>query len=215
MRPELIIFDCDGVLVDSEFVASRVVAANLSSLGWPLDAAAAMRMFVGMSILEMEPIIEGRLHRRLPEGWRQNLADQLVAALSQEAELVPGARQMLERVNRLGIPWRVASNSSDEEMAVKFRRTGLEDLTAGLTFAAMRVGRPKPAPDVYLAAAADAGAAPARCLVLEDSKLGVEGAVTAGMVCYGYAAHDDGAHLLAAGATGVLGKLDELFGVLT
>jgi HAD superfamily hydrolase (TIGR01509 family) len=133
----------------------------------------------------------------------------------QEAELVPGAREMLERVNRLGIPWRVASNSSDEEMAVKFRRTGLEDLTAGLTFAAMRVGRPKPAPDVYLAAAADAGAAPARCLVLEDSKLGVEGAVAAGMVCYGYAAHDDGAHLLAAGATGVLGKLDELFGVLT
>jgi HAD superfamily hydrolase (TIGR01509 family) len=215
MRPELIIFDCDGVLVDSEFVASRVVAANLSSLGWPLDAAAAMRMFVGMSILEMEPIIEGRLRRRLPEGWRQNLADELVAALSQEAELVPGAREMLERVNRLGIPWRVASNSSDEEMAVKFRRTGLEDLTAGLTFAAMRVGRPKPAPDVYLAAAADAGAAPARCLVLEDSKLGVEGAVAAGMVCYGYAAHDDGAHLLAAGATGVLGKLDELFGVLT
>lgn len=215
MRPELIIFDCDGVLVDSEFVASRVVAANLSSLGWPLDAAAAMRMFVGMSILEMEPIIEGRLRRRLPEGWRQNLADELVAALSQEAELVPGAREMLERVDRLGIPWRVASNSSDEEMAVKFRRTGLEDLTAGLTFAAMRVGRPKPAPDVYLAAAADAGAAPARCLVLEDSKLGVEGAVAAGMVCYGYAAHDDGAHLLAAGATGVLGKLDELFGVLT
>jgi len=215
MRPDLIIFDCDGVLVDSEFVASRVVAANLSSLGWPLDAAAAMRMFVGMSILEMEPIIEGRLHRRLPEGWRQNLADELVAALSQEAELVPGAREMLERVNRLGIPWRVASNSSDEEMAVKFRRTGLEDLTAGLTFAAMRVGRPKPAPDVYLAAAADAGAAPARCLVLEDSKLGVEGAVAAGMVCYGYAAHDDGAHLLAAGAAGVLGKLDELFGVLT
>jgi HAD superfamily hydrolase (TIGR01509 family) len=215
MRPELIIFDCDGVLVDSEFVASRVVAGNLSSLGWPLDAAAAMRMFVGMSILEMEPIIEGRLRRRLPEGWRQNLADELVAALSQEAELVPGAREMLERVNRLGIPWRVASNSSDEEMAVKFRRTGLEDLTAGLTFAAMRVGRPKPAPDVYLAAAADAGAAPARCLVLEDSKLGVEGAVAAGMVCYGYAAHDDGAHLLAAGATGVLGKLDELFGVLT
>jgi len=215
MRPELIIFDCDGVLVDSEFVASRVVAANLSSLGWPLDAAAAMRMFVGMSILEMEPIIEGRLRRRLPEGWRQNLADELVAALSQEAELVPGAREMLERVNRLGIPWRVASNSSDEEMAVKFRRTGLEDLTAGLTFAAMRVGRPKPAPDVYLAAAADAGAAPARCLVLEDSKLGVEGAVAAGMVCYGYAAHDDGAHLLAAGAAGVLGKLDELFGVLT
>ncbi len=214
MRPELIIFDCDGVLIDSEFVASRVVAANLSRNGWEMDADAAMRLFMGMSILEMEPVIEGRLRRRLPEGWRAGLAGELVAALADEAVVIPGAREVLERVSGMGIPWRVASNSSDEEMAVKFGRTGLADLTAGLTFAAMKVGRPKPAPDVYLAAAASAGVAPAGCLVVEDSKLGVEGAVAAGMVCYGFDMHGDGAHLRAAGAVGVLRALDELFGVI-
>jgi HAD superfamily hydrolase (TIGR01509 family) len=215
MRPELIIFDCDGVLIDSEFVASRVVAANLSALGWEMDAAAAMRMFLGMSILEMEPIIEGRLRRRLPDGWRDGLARELVSALAAEAEVIPGAREVLERVNGMGIAWRVASNSSDEEMAVKFGRTGLADLTSGLTFAAMRVGRPKPAPDVFVAAARDAGVAVSGCLVLEDSVLGVEGAVAAGMVCYGFDRHGDGAHLRAAGAAGVLHSLDELFGVIS
>jgi HAD superfamily hydrolase (TIGR01509 family) len=214
MRPELIIFDCDGVLIDSEFVASRVVAANLSALGWEMDAAAAMRMFLGMSILEMEPIIEGRLRRGLPAEWRQGLADELVRALAAEAAVIPGARETLERVNGMGIAWRVASNSSDEEMAVKFGRTGLADLTAGLTYAAMKVGRPKPAPDVFLAAARDAGVAPERCLVVEDSVLGVAGAVAAGMVCYGFDMHGDGAHLRAAGATGVLHSLAELFEVV-
>jgi HAD superfamily hydrolase (TIGR01509 family) len=214
MRPELIIFDCDGVLIDSEGVASRVVAANLSRIGWAMDADAAMRMFMGMSIVEMQPLIEGRLRRALPDGWRDGLAAELADALSREAVVVPGAREALERVTAMGIPWRVASNSSDEEMAIKFGRTGLDDLTAGLTFAAMAVGRPKPAPDVYLTAAEAAGVTPAGCLVLEDSVLGVEGAVAAGMICYGFDRHGDGAHLREAGAAGVLHALEELFGVL-
>jgi HAD superfamily hydrolase (TIGR01509 family) len=215
MRPELIIFDCDGVLIDSEFVASRVVAANLSAHGWEMDEAAAMRLFMGMSIVEMEPIVEGRLRRRLPEGWRRGLVEELAAALAEEAEEIPGARAALERVNELGVPWRVASNSSDEEMAIKFGRTGMAALVAGKCFAAMRVGRAKPAPDVYLAAAADAGVSPENCLVVEDSVLGVEGGVAAGMVVYGFDRHGDGGHLRAAGARVVLRGLDELFGVLT
>ena len=85
MRPELIIFDCDGVLIDSEGVASRVVAANLSRIGWAMDADAAMRMFMGMSIVEMQPLIEGRLRRALPDGWRDGLAAELADALSREA----------------------------------------------------------------------------------------------------------------------------------
>jgi HAD superfamily hydrolase (TIGR01509 family) len=214
MRPELIIFDCDGVLIDSEFVASRVVAANLSRNGWEMDAPAAMRLFMGMSILEMEPIIEGRLRRHLPEGWRAGLAAELVAALAAEAVEVPGARDMLERVNGLGIAWCVASNSSDEEMAVKFARTGMTDLVAGKTFAAMQVGRPKPAPDVFLKAAAVAGVAAQDCIVVEDSVLGVEGAVAAGMVVYGFDRHGDGRHLIEAGADAVFAKLTDLFGVL-
>ena len=215
MRPDLIIFDCDGVLIDSEFVASRVVAANLSALGWPMDAAAAMRLFMGMSIVEMEPLIEGRLRRHLPAGWRENLAAALLAALREAAVEVPGAKAALERVNSLGIPWRVASNSSDEEMEVKFARTGMLELVRGKCFAAMKVGRAKPAPDVFLHAAADAGITPDKCLVLEDSVLGVEAAVAAGMPVYGFDRHGDGAHLRAAGAAGVLHGLDDLFGILT
>ncbi len=214
MQPELIVFDCDGVLIDSEFVASRVVAANLSRVGWEMDAAAAMRLFMGMSIVEMEPLIEGRLRRHLPEGWRAGLSAELLAALRDEAVEVPGAKAMLERVNGMGIDWRVASNSSEEEMAVKFARTGMTELVAGRCFAAMRVGRAKPAPDVFLAAAADAGVAARDCIVLEDSVPGVEGAVSAGMVAYGFDRHGDGRHLLEAGADAVFRDLDELFGVI-
>jgi len=218
MRPDLIIFDCDGVLIDSEGVASRVVAADLTEHGWPMAEADAMKIFLGMSISDMQPMIESHLGRALPPGWRDNLAAKLLTALAAHAQPIPGAQTMLERVNALGIPWRVASNSSDEEMAVKFARSGLTHLTAGRTHAAASViaqgGRPKPAPDLFLAAAAAAGAKPAACLVLEDSAVGVTGAVAAGMTCYGFAPHGNGAALRAAGATAILHHLDELFGVL-
>ncbi len=218
MRPELVIFDCDGVLIDSEGVASRVVAKALTALGWAMTTDEAMGLFVGMSIADMEPMIEARIGRALPVGWRDGLAAELADALGREAVVVPGARDALLAVTALGIPWRVASNSSDHEMAVKFARTGLNDLMAGRTHSAARViargGRAKPAPDLYLAAAAAEGVEAGACVVLEDSVVGVTGAVAAGMVCYGFAPHGDGAALLAAGAAGVLRELNELVGVL-
>jgi len=211
MRPELIIFDCDGVLIDSEGVASRIVAANLTELGWKMDEAEARRLFLGMSIIDMQPMIEAHLKHPLPDDWRRGLADELIEALATESRLIPGAREMLEMVNVMAIDWRVASNSSDEEMCVKFLATGLDDLVKGRAFAAARWGRPKPAPDVYLAAARDAKVAPGRCLVIEDSALGVSGAVAAGMVVYGFDPHGAGEPLKAAGAALVLHELDELF----
>ncbi len=218
MRPELVIFDCDGVLIDSEGVASEVVARDLTAQGWPMTTAQAMALFLGMSISDMEPMIERQLGRPLPPGWRGKLADDLLAALRSRAKAIPGAKQALQTMQARGLPYRIASNSSDEEMAVKFARTGMTDLTAGLLHSAASVmaqgGRPKPAPDVYLAAAHAAGTAPAHCLVLEDSTVGVTGAVAAGMTCYGFAPHGDGAALRAAGAKAVLRSLDELFGVL-
>jgi HAD superfamily hydrolase (TIGR01509 family) len=212
MRPELIIFDCDGVLIDSEGVASGVTARFCSALGWEMTGEEALARFLGMSIVDIEPLVAAHIGRNVADGWRDALARELVVALSREARLIPGAREVLERVNELGIEWRVASNSSDEEMAVKFARTGLSELVAGRCFAAAGNGKPKPAPDVFLAAAG--GVAPSRCLVVEDSALGVTGAVAAGMVCYGFAPHGDGAELLAAGAVGVFRELDELFGVV-
>lgn len=216
MPPELIIFDCDGVLVDSEGIASEVVAAQLTQLGWRMDAAKARHLFLGMSIDDMQPMIEARLGDALAENWRSMLGEALLQALGAGARLMPGAREMLERVTMLGLPWCVASNSSQAEMQVKFARTGLCTLTRGRTFSAAEViargGRAKPAPDLFLMAAQ--GATPAKCLVLEDSPLGVQGAVAAGMPCYGFAPHGSGQTLLAAGARGVLRHLDELFGVV-
>lgn len=213
MRPELIIFDCDGVLIDSEGIASRVVARNLTALGWEMTTEEAMARFLGMSIADMQPMIEARLGAALPPGWRPDLAAELVAALGSEARLIPHARETLEAVNALGIAWRVASNSSDQEMAVKFARTGIGDLTEGRTHSAtslMAQGvRPKPAPDVYLNAAAAADVRPERCLVLEDSSVGVKGAVAAGMTCYGFAPQHDAGHLLAAGASRIVRGLRE------
>ncbi len=218
MRPELIIFDCDGVLIDSEGIASALIAADLSALGWHITPAESMQIFLGMSITDMVPIIETRLGRRLPANWRPELAAKLVVALGEGVRIIPGAKEMLERVNALEIPWRVASNSSYEEMDVKFARTGLTALTAGRTHAAADMiaqgGRPKPAPDIFLAAAQAANTPPQNCIVLEDSALGVTGAVAAGMICYGFAPHGDGAHLTAAGARQIFKSLDEIFGVL-
>ena len=215
---ELVIFDCDGVLIDSEGVASAVVARELTALGWAMTTQQAMALFLGMSIVEMEPIIEARLGRRLAPGWRGQLAGLLITALGEGVRAISGAPEVLARMNAEGRGWRIASNSSGAEMDVKFAATGLTALTRGLAFSATDMiatgGRPKPAPDVYLAVAADAGVAPAACLVLEDSPLGVAGAVAAGMTCYGFAPHGDGAALTAAGAVGVLRKLDGLFGVL-
>ncbi|MDE8346972.1 MAG: HAD family phosphatase, partial [Acidocella sp.] len=90
MRPELIIFDCDGVLVDSESVASAVIAQNLTDLGWKMDAKAAMGVFLGMSIIDMQPMIERHLGRALPSGWRQALAETLRVALSQAVRPIDG-----------------------------------------------------------------------------------------------------------------------------
>jgi beta-phosphoglucomutase-like phosphatase (HAD superfamily) len=207
----LVIFDCDGVLIDSEGVASAVVARSLSALGWAMTTDEAMARFVGMSIADMEPMIAARLGRALPVGWRDGLAAALVAALGEEARVVPGAREALLAVQAMGLPWRVASNSSDDEMAVKFRRTGLAGLVEGRCHSAASViaqgGRAKPAPDVYLAAAAAEGVAPGACVVLEDSVVGVRAAVAAGMRVYGFAPHGDGAILLDVGAAGVVRDL--------
>jgi HAD superfamily hydrolase (TIGR01509 family) len=218
MAPELVIFDCDGVLIDSEIIASRLVAHELTQLGWQMTPDDALQRFMGMSIGDMQPLIEAKLGQALAHDWRQDMAEKLVQTMAAEAQLIPGADAMLEKITALGVNWCIASNSSQAEMVAKFTRTGLTHLTNGRMYSAASVvargGRAKPAPDVFLAAAAAASAVPERCIVLEDSQPGVTGAVAAGMTCYGFAPHGDGAALRAAGAHAIFSTLDEIFGVL-
>ena len=200
----LLIFDCDCVLIDSEPLCDRVVAEDLTALGWAMTPLESSRLFLGTSFYDMRPMIEARLGRPLAPDWVSSLVAKLTAVLAAEVEAMPGARDVLEATSALGLPWRIASNSSHQEMQAKFIRTGLHDLVAGRLHSAddviVRGGRGKPAPDLFLAAAASAGIAPESCLVIEDSLHGVRAAEAAGMQCLGYCPHDNGTHLQAAGA---------------
>lgn len=199
---ELVIFDCDGVLIDSEALCDRVVAAELTALGWALSAEECSTRFIGMSFHDMCPVVEEHLGRSLPDDWVNAVVARVATVMASEVETVPGARTVLESMDDIGLPWRVASNSSHLEMQAKFGRTGLLPLVSGRLHSAddviARGGRGKPAPDLFLAAAGEVP--PDACLVIEDSVHGVRAAAAAGMQCLGFSRHDAGERLAAGGA---------------
>ena len=196
----LVIFDCDGVLVDSEAPSNRVVAEEVSKLGWAMTEAESMRLFVGFTLEQIAPLVAARIGRAVPDEWVEALRQRIIAVLSREVALVPGVREAIAAAEGFGLACRVASNSSHREMRAKFARTGLMDLLER-AHSADDVAAGKPSPDVFLHAAAAEGIAPGACLVIEDSVPGAMGAAAAGMACLGYDAHGDGARLRAAGAT--------------
>lgn len=196
----LVIYDCDGVLVDSEPVANRVVAEELTALGWVMTAAESDQYFLGLTFTDMQPIIERQLGRKLTAVWKQSLMQKVIDAMAEGVNPIPGAIDALHATTALGLPWRVASNSSHEEMNVKFGRLGIRDLVTGRVHSHRDVARGKPAPDLFLAAAAAQGIPPEHCIVIEDSVPGATAAAAAGMPCLGYAPHHDGSRLRAVGA---------------
>lgn len=196
----LVIFDCDGVLVDSETPSNRVVAEEVTKLGWPLSTEESLSRFMGSSLSSMVPTIEAHTGRTVPEGWVDYLVERLVDVLGREVEAMPGAADLLRAVTGLGLPYRVASNSSHEEMRAKFDRTGLAPLVEGRIHSARDVGVPKPAPDLFLAAAAAEGVPPGACVVIEDSLPGVRAAKAAGMACIALDPRGDAPLLRAEGA---------------
>jgi beta-phosphoglucomutase-like phosphatase (HAD superfamily) len=204
-RPlELVIFDCDGVLIDSEALCNRVVAELLTVEGWPMTAEECEHRFIGQSFYTMQPVIEARIGRSLGDDWIDRVVVSVTEAMEREVEPVPGAREALEATTAIGLRWRIASNSSHVEMAAKFGRAGWSDLVSGRVHSAVDVialgGAGKPAPDVYLAAAAAEGVSGPHCLVIEDSVHGVTAARAAGMDCLGLAPRGGGAELSEAGA---------------
>ncbi len=196
----LVIFDCDGVLVDSERVSNRVLAEDLTKRGWPMSGEEAEHLFLGISIEAIERHAEAVLERPLPADWREHIKNAIVDAMSHEAVAIPGAIETLRALTARGIAWRVASNSSHAEMAAKFQRLGIASMVAGRLHSFEDVARSKPAPDVYLAAASTEGVEPRECLVIEDSVPGVTAAIAAGMDCLGFDRSADGRSLRDAGA---------------
>ncbi|MEI7711988.1 MAG: HAD-IA family hydrolase [Rhodospirillales bacterium] len=200
----MVIFDCDGVLIDSEGLTDRVVAASLSELGWNITPDECHRRFLGTSFYDMVPLIETAIGNSLAADWVDRLVDRLIAVFAREVEPIPGARDALEGVTALGLPWRIASNSSFKEMDAKFSRAGWTDLVRGRLHSGVEIiargGRSKPAPDIFLEAAAAEGIDPAHCLVIEDSATGARAARAAGMACLGYSPDNASDALRAAGA---------------
>ena len=205
----LVIFDCDGVLVDSEGPSNRIVAEEVTALGWPMTYEESCERFVGGRLSDIPPVVEPRIGRAVPDDWVDRLRARIVAALAADVEPIPGAAAALQAVAALGLAMRVASNSSHEEMAVKFDRTGLAHLVRDRLHSARDVARGKPAPDLFLHAAAAAGVPAGACLVVEDSVPGAAAARAAGMACVALAPLGASALLLATGAVPIR-SLDEL-----
>jgi HAD superfamily hydrolase (TIGR01509 family) len=198
-RPAAVLFDCDGVLADSEGLVNRMVAAELTARGWRLSPEQARETFLGMALPAMMPVIEGRVGR-LPADWGAALSRRIMTALLDEVEPVPGALAAVQAVVAAGIPLAVASNSSRGELAAKLMRLELAGLFGDRVFSFEDVARAKPAPDIYLAAAAACGALPADCVVVEDSLLGAEAGILAGCRVLGFARDTDPRVLAAVGA---------------
>jgi HAD superfamily hydrolase (TIGR01509 family) len=181
---QLVIFDCDGVLVDSERLAVREEAALLAELGWPLSQAEVIERFMGRSQAFMVQAILEQLGGRLPDGWQERLDRRYREVFDAELTPVDG---IVEALDRIATPTCVASGGSHEMLRHTLELTGLYDRFAGRIFSAGEVAHGKPAPDLFLHAAARLGADPPACAVVEDSRYGVQAARAAGMRSFGYA----------------------------
>ncbi len=171
------------MLIDSEPPSNRLIAQECRAWGLAITDAQAMFRFAGKALQQIAAELQEQDRIDLPADWPRRMHRRLMAMLEQEAVLIDGVREMLDAMRGLGLPVRVASNSSHEEMEVKFRRTGLDRLLQGRLHSAHDVARPKPRPDLFLSAAAAEGVDPAACLVVEDSDTGVLAAQAAGMAC--------------------------------
>jgi HAD superfamily hydrolase (TIGR01509 family) len=204
---DLVIFDCDGVLVDSERIAVRIDAIVLERLGWPLPEAEIVDRFVGRSDEYMTSQIEAAIGRRLPAGWEGEFSPLYRDALAAELTPVDG---VVEALDRISTPTCVASSSTHERLRFTLGLTGLYERFEGRIFSSTEVTNGKPAPDLFLHAAARLGADPARCAVIEDSRYGVEAARAAGMRAFGYAGGVTATERLAGPGTVVFDDMREL-----
>jgi HAD superfamily hydrolase (TIGR01509 family) len=208
---ELVIFDCDGVLIDSERLAVKVDVLVLRELGWPLSEAEVIERFVGRSDPETRAEIEAHLGRKLPAGWQETVNSLYHQVFAAELAPVAGIEEALDRI---ALPACIASSGTHEHLDYTLRLTGLYERFAGRIFSAEDVGRGKPAPDLFLHAADRMAATPGACVVVEDSRPGVQAARSAGMRVLAFAGGLTPAELLKGPDTTVFADMRELPGLL-
>ncbi len=184
VSPELIIFDCDGVLVDSEIIACRVLSRELNALGLPLTPKDCLDAFTGITMAAVMTRIEEMLGRPPPDDFEDTLQRKDFEAFKTELRPVPGVKAMLPR---LTVPRCIASSGAVAKMRLTLTTTGLLSSFEPHLFSAQMVEHGKPAPDLFLYAAERMGAEPSRCVVIEDSAAGIQAGLAAGMRVLGFA----------------------------
>jgi HAD superfamily hydrolase (TIGR01509 family) len=211
---QLAIFDCDGVLVDSESISNGVLAQMLTDEGLPTTLAEARRDYQGLLLADVLTDAQAKLGRPLPEDWLARFEHERSLAFREELRTVAGVAEAVELTKDAGIAVCVASQGKLEKTRLSLQLTGLSSLFEDRAlFSAYQVPRGKPHPDLFLHAANEMGADPPGCVVIEDTPSGVTGAVAAGMRVLGYSADSDEQALRRAGAE-TFDSFDALPGLL-
>jgi HAD superfamily hydrolase (TIGR01509 family) len=210
--PDLVIFDCDGVLVDSELIFARVLGECLTEAACPASAEEALILGFGRNRDTLTAAVEARFGRRLPDGFFEAMRARTALVLEQELAAMPGVVELLAGMPE---PRCVASNGHLARVRERLALTGLLELFDPHVFSAIQVAAGKPAPDLFLFAAGRLGVVPPDCLVIEDSLAGVEAARAAGMAVVGFCggSHCPKGHaetLTAAGCSRVFGHMADL-----
>ena len=204
MNFDAVLFDCDGVLVDSEAITCGVLRDMFEELGWRMTLQECMGHFVGHTVRSRKDLIEAHTGQHFREEWLQTFFSRRNARLEQEVQAIEHVRDALSHLHaRFQGQIACASGADRHKVELMLRRVGLIHFFEGRIFSGHETPRSKPFPDVYLAAAAHLGVDPARCLVIEDTPVGVTAGVAAGGTVWGYAVHGQDDSLRGAGAVRV------------
>ena len=212
-RLPALIFDCDGVLIDSEYLASRVESELIRELGLTLDVEQVHDLFLGKTVDGVLDAIAARTGTRPSTAWAYNWAFATAHAFLRELKSVDGVGVAVETLRQRGHGMAVASQSPLARVRLSLQVAGLGGQFGEHIYVTSMVARPKPAPDIYLLAAEKLGAAPANCIVIEDSPAGAAAALGAGMRAIGYAPDKTYDAMRASGAQ-VIKSMDELISAI-
>ena len=212
---DAVLFDCDGVLVDSESITNRVLCNMLNESGWAISQEQCTRDFIGKTVRSQAAVIEAHTGKPLTDAWMAEFYERRNAALRAELVAIDGAVQAVSQLHAL-CNGRIACASGADRAKVEMQldKVGMAPYFEGHVYSGHEMPRSKPFPDVYLAAAKALNADPAKCLVIEDTMTGVQAGVAAGATAWGYFPADQGhasaEQLLEAGAACVFGDMGDL-----